>query len=139
MATILPLLFGVGRHRTASKTWRNPPFDIGRSPLFHVPWHMQQIVPAGVFVLASRRMLHLRILLLFVPLVRPVVVTIARPVTIASAASSLDKSNSSWVMEDGLLSARHWKLERYAVYAQIATSFSLWARNLLPVSRATMG
>ena len=127
MAIYLPIFFGIGRYLVANKQAWNPPWNIVGSLLFYLaPWALLTAL-AGAFVLASRRMLHLGVLLLFIVAVPMVLVTVSSAITIASAAYCLATLPALamlvGVTADWLLSKADERLERYAACALIAGFF----------------
>lgn len=127
MAVYLPIFFGLSRYLMDNKTAWNPPWNIVGSLLFYLaPWVLLTAF-AGVFVLASRRKLHLGILLLFLVTVPIMLVTVASAVTIASAAYCLASLPALAILigvtADWLLSEADGRLERYAALALISGFF----------------
>ena len=127
IAIYLPIFLGLSRYLMANKTAWNPPWNIVGSLVFYLaPWVLFTAL-AGVFVLASRRKLHLGILLLFLVAVPMVLVTVASAVTIASAAYCLASLPALamliGVTADWLLSGADGRLEQYAACALITGFF----------------
>jgi hypothetical protein len=127
IAIYLPIFFGLSRYLMANKTAWNPPWNIVGSLVFYLaPWVLLTAL-AGVFVLASRRKLHLGILLLFFVAVPMVLVTVASAVTIASAAYCLASLPALAILigvtADWLLSGADGRLDRYAACALISGFF----------------
>jgi 4-amino-4-deoxy-L-arabinose transferase-like glycosyltransferase len=127
LAIYLPIFFGLSRYLMANKTAWNPPWNIVGSLIFYLaPWVLLTAF-AGVFVLASRRRLHLGILLFFFVAVPAVLVTVASAVTIASAAYCLASLPALAILigvtADWLLSEADGRLEQYAAIALISGFF----------------